>query len=221
MKNILTVKEKKNYQIIATFNGVAEDLSDLIVGLYYRTLYPTKSNKFILIEMTLSNINEIVETLSSKKDKETKIIELYNDSTCILSDKVQFITSNSVSTYSIEFEFANTILNIFDEVVYKLQSVDTEYVYSCRHKYLDRSALVQKSDDCECEICKQAFNIDRSEVEVQDASKVLVDAIQTIKAIDIDLSNKDCIKLGKLIYDINNICDLYHKAKNILLNVEE
>lgn len=217
MKNILTVKETKQYQLIATFNGLTEDLSDLIVGMYHRTLYPTKSNKFILIEVTLSQIKEIIESFN----KENAYVELYNDSTCIISSKtLQFVTSNSISTYSIELGKTST-LNFFNEIIKESSNIDIEEsMFMCKHR-LNGSTLKQDKDGkCKCTLCKFTFDIDQSIDDITNASKVLQDALQTIKAINIDLAEDQYKNIGKLIKQIIEIPKLYEDSRNILFEEE-
>lgn len=215
MKNILSQLQTKHFQLLASYNGLTEDLSDKRLLLHYRTLYPTKSNKFLVVELTRSQLQEIISELDSSLEV---VIELYSNASCILKNNtIQFLsTLDNGSCYSIELNITSAIRNFFDDVVSKSEIGVCSDIYSCKHSLNGESTLIKKDKECYCTMCKNYINLDVKEEDVDSAIKTLVDALQTCKAINIELDDVALKRIGHQIVEIKSIKNLFVESKNIL-----
>ena len=216
MKNILSTVANKNFQLIASYNGLTEDMLDKRVVLHYRTLFPTKSNKFIAIELTESQLQSIISNYSNDK---TTILELYGNASCIIeNESIQFLTTAETgSTYSIELLYKRFMLNFFDNISTKLETKEIiEEVYSCRHVYLGESALSESNNRCICNICKADFSLDIDREKLLDSKNYIIETLQAIKAINVELSDEDIKKIASMIVSIDNIEELLDDALKVL-----
>lgn len=216
MKNILSTVENKHYQLIASYNGLTEDLLDKKIVLNYRTLFPTKSNKFIAIEMTKAQLQSII-SLYQKNNR--TIVELYSNASCVVdNNSIQILsTAETGSVYSIELNYTSSILNFFDNINLQLENKDVEEErYTCRHRYLGETSLIEDEDKYVCTICKSLLNLDVDRDKLKDAKEYLIQTLQGIKAINVELTDEDIKQIAKTIFAINNIDNLLDEALKVL-----
>ena len=214
MKNILSTITKQKFQIIASYNGTTEDFSDARIVLYHRTIHPTKSNKFIPIEMTKS---QLIQIISLFKEEKEEVIELYSNASCInYKYTYQFVSTSDIggSNCSIELEKNTSILNFFDKIILSLESKNIlEDIYTCRHAL--PGALTQENGKCKCSICEEKFKLDIKEKELEDSISIVIDALQASKAINVELTNDEVRYIAKIILYIKEVSDIYKRSLEV------
>ena len=215
MKNIISTAKPKYYQLIVTDNGLTENLEERVIGLHYRTLYPTKSNKFITLELSVEHLKKIIECFDSDDDE---VIELISNASFLNSEQsIEFISSDINASCAIELVKNSSLLNFLDSIVMKIDNTPLVEIYGCKHSIDGRSALYQLEDGtCKCSICKESIDLDPSPDKIKDGTDTLINVYQNIKILDRSMSDSERRQIGRDIYKLKQIPLKYKELKDKL-----
>ena len=216
LKNtILSVYLDKERQMIAMKSSMANVTSS--VKILHRTLFPTRSNKFNVIELDEAQLDKIVNnTLAKPYSINLGLTNLIVDKT------LQFIVDNDSNYIMIELPNEPKVMNFFKESLINLYNTeDLSKNRSCNHRDVDGSILVDEENGiAKCKQCGETFRVlDESHItNVENSADTLVYALNTIKLADPSLTKDYLIKIGDLINDIESIPSLLSDSLSKLNN---
>ena len=212
---ILSIYEDNVRQIIAIAKQPVNT-----VQLIHRTLYPTQSNKFTVIELDEEQLVSIVNDNGLAKPY---TLNLGTNNLIVSEKNLQFIINTDTSYISIDIAATSKVKDFFISVYMNFIKVQEDNNISmCNHKNNDGTLNIKIDGSIvSCNHCKETFRIlcEDDNLDVLSSTNTLIDAINTIKITDSTLTNNDLLELGVLSSSIKSIPNKLYEALKKLDNL--
>ena len=218
MRNtILATYEDKTRQMLAIKKPTKET-----VDIIHRILYPTRSNKFITIELDCGDLDNLINNSLAKP----YTLNLSNGDVIVSNDQIQFIVKTEVNLLytSIDLPLTSKIMDFFTQVYDTMLKFDIGSM-TCNHRHSDGSLNIteknKETNTVTCEICGETFNFlsDNCLKDVEVATDLFIDAINTIKILNPELTKAELVKLSNTMKSIYNVPILLKESLSKLDNI--
>lgn len=217
---VLSQSKIANYQVIYLYNGQEGGLRSIV--MLARKVFPTPSYKLIPITLNEVEIEKIINNLTEKKKGDDfKSLTLSSCNVLINNKETQFILENE-GYKCVDLDtsaFTTSLLFVYKRLLNVESILDYNDINSCNHSVENISTTDNKK--VTCNICKEHFNVLEEDTDLVSSVNTLIDALNTIKFINMKLKKDELYDIGCLIRDIKKIPDLFSTSYKVLEDLEK